>query len=133
MKSKLFARILCIVLCAVLVGSALLVAIPMMTGKAATFEPVKGGDGTVTEDYVSLRSGAGTNYETVAVLRVNTRVTFEDDALYNKEWYKEHNILHGNDKFNLIDIAESGWYHIETKAGTGYITNKPKDTKLVEA
>ncbi len=105
MKSKLFARILCIVLCAVLVGSALLVAIPMMTGKAATFEPVKGGDGTVTEDYVSLRSGAGKNYETVAVLRVNTRVTFEDDALYNKEWYKVKELVSNKTGYIMRDFV----------------------------
>lgn len=76
----------------------------------------------------------------VVVIAKSVRVRKGDGILsktiliaHNKEWYKEHNILHGNDKFNLIDIAESGWYHIETKAGTGYITNKPKYTKLVEA
>lgn len=40
---------------------------------------------------------------------------------------------HKGNHFELIDIAESGWYHIETHKGDGYITNKPKYTKLVEA
>ena len=88
MKSKLFARILCIVLCVTLIGSVLLVAIPMITGNAATFAPVKDGGGTITEDYVNLRSGAGDDTSIVTVMRVNTRVTFVDDTLYNNDWYK---------------------------------------------
>ena len=39
---------------------------------------------------------------------------------------------HRGNHFKLIDIAESGWYHIETYKGEGYITNKEKYTKLVE-
>ncbi len=42
MKSKLFARILCIVLCVVLVVSVLLVAIPMIRGSAAETEALTG-------------------------------------------------------------------------------------------
>ena len=44
MKSKLFARILCIVLCLTIIGSILIIAIPMLTGKAAVV-PVSGGSG----------------------------------------------------------------------------------------
>ncbi len=52
---------------------------------------------------------------------------------HNRAWYKEHGFEHGNDKFNLIDVSEAtGWYHIETKKGPGYITNKTQYTKLVE-
>lgn len=39
---------------------------------------------------------------------------------------------HRGDKFPFIGIAPSGWYQIETKKGTGYITNLPRYTKLVE-
>lgn len=38
---------------------------------------------------------------------------------------------HGGDEFPLIDIAPSGWYHIETKKGPGYITNLEKYTTLI--
>ena len=39
---------------------------------------------------------------------------------------------HHGDTFPLIDIAPSGWYEIETKKGTGYITNKKRYTRLQE-
>ena len=39
---------------------------------------------------------------------------------------------HKGNHFKLIDIAPSGWYHIMTYKGEGYITNKEKYTKLVE-
>ena len=38
---------------------------------------------------------------------------------------------HGGDEFPFIDIAPSGWYHIETKKGPGYITNLEKFTTLI--
>ena len=38
---------------------------------------------------------------------------------------------HGGDEFPLIDIAPSGWYHIETKKGPGYITNLERYTTLI--
>lgn len=37
---------------------------------------------------------------------------------------------HKGDEFLLIDIAPSGWYHIDTKKGEGYITNLPRYTEL---
>lgn len=37
---------------------------------------------------------------------------------------------HKGDEFPLIDIASSGWYHIDTKKGEGYITNLPRYTEL---
>jgi len=39
---------------------------------------------------------------------------------------------HRGDKFPFIGVAPSGWYQIETKKGTGYITNLPRYTRLVE-
>ena len=86
MKSKVFARILCIVLCATLIGSVLLVAIPMITANAAGVVTT-GGSGTINDDYVNLRSGAGTNFSVVTMMRKNTKVTFISATLYNNSWY----------------------------------------------
>ena len=36
---------------------------------------------------------------------------------HNRAWYKAHGFDHDNDKFDLIDIAKSGWYHIDTVQG----------------
>ncbi len=87
MKSKLFARILCIVLCLTIVVSIVLLAIPLLKGSAAAV-PVKGGSGYITDDYVNLRSGPGINNPVVTVMMKNTAVTFEESVLYNSEWYK---------------------------------------------
>lgn len=49
----------------------------------------KAGDkGFVNDDYVNLRSGAGTNYSVVTCMRKNTAFTFVDGKLYNSKWYK---------------------------------------------
>lgn len=85
MKSKTFARILCIVLCLALIGSVLLVAIPMITANAAT--PVAGGSGYINDSYVNLRSGPGTSYSVVTEMSKNTKFTFISAKLYNSEWY----------------------------------------------
>ena len=37
---------------------------------------------------------------------------------------------HKGDIFPFVAVAPSGWYEIETKRGTGYITNKGRYTKL---
>ena len=37
---------------------------------------------------------------------------------------------HRGDEFPLIDVAPSGWYHIETDFPDAYITNKKRYTKL---
>lgn len=44
--------------------------------------------GYVSDDYVNLRSGAGTNYSVVSCLRKNTKFTFLSTSLYNSSWYK---------------------------------------------
>lgn len=37
-----------------------------------------------------------------------------------------------NEPLKLLDVdAESGWYHVHTSFGDGYITNKPKYTEVV--
>ena len=40
-------------------------------------------------------------------------------------------VAHGGDSFPLVAVSPStGWYKIETPAGTGYITNKTKYTDM---
>lgn len=41
-------------------------------------------------------------------------------------------IAHKGNRYKLIDVAPSGWYHIMTTYPDAYITNKTKYTKLVE-
>lgn len=43
--------------------------------------------GHVTDDYVNLRSGAGTSYSVVECMRLNTKFTFVSTKLYNSDWY----------------------------------------------
>lgn len=43
--------------------------------------------GHVTDDYVNLRSGAGTSYSVVECMRLNTKFTFVSTKLYNNDWY----------------------------------------------
>ena len=44
--------------------------------------------GYVTDDYVNLRSGAGTNYSVITCMRKNTKFTFVSTSLYSTNWYK---------------------------------------------
>lgn len=37
---------------------------------------------------------------------------------------------HKGDRFPYIDTAETGWYHVRSKKGEGYITNLDRYTKL---
>ena len=87
MKSKTIVRVLCIILCVTIIGSIALIAIPLFTADAAE-TIVSGGIGYVSEDYVNLRSSASQSGSIVAVLRKNTRIRFENAALYNGGWYK---------------------------------------------
>lgn len=41
-------------------------------------------------------------------------------------------VAHKGKKFDLIDVAPSGWYHIETYKGPAYITNRNDLTRIVE-
>lgn len=56
--------------------------------KASSATPAKGDKGYVCDDYVNLRSGAGTNYSVVTCMRQNTKFTYVDGKLYNSAWYK---------------------------------------------
>lgn len=55
--------------------------------------------GYVNDDYVNLRSGAGTNYSVVTCMRKNTQFTFISTKLYNSSWY---NIKLSNGKKGYI-------------------------------
>lgn len=61
---------------------------------------------------------------------VNVRATDEkvDDKPVGKILFTAHK---GN-RFNLIDVAPSGWYHVETYKGPAYISNRKDLTSLVE-
>jgi len=40
-------------------------------------------------------------------------------------------VAHRGDSFPFVAVAPSGWYEIETTKGPGYITNKPRYTRLI--
>ena len=87
MKQKAVVRIVCIVLAVILAASVFAIAIPMITANAAA-KPVTGGSGYISDDYVNLRSGAGTGYSVLTCMREDTKVTFESGDLYSSDWYK---------------------------------------------
>ena len=88
MKSKAFAKILCIALCIVLIGSVLLVSIPMITGNAVSYTPTVGSYGTINDDGVNMRSGPGMSNTIVTTMNQNTRVIFQESTSYGDSWYK---------------------------------------------
>lgn len=63
----------------------------------------------------------------VEVIGKSVRVRAKDSIL-GKTLF----IAHRGSRYELIDIAPSGWYHIMTVYPDAYITNKPKYTKVVE-
>lgn len=87
MKSKLFVRVVCVVLAVVMLASAFLCAIQIFSASAA-ITPSANASGYISGDYVNLRSGAGTNYSIITCMRENTKITFVDGELYNSSWYK---------------------------------------------
>ncbi len=88
MKSKLFIRIVCLILAVLTVGSVFLCAVQLFSANAAELTPKFGAKGYISDDYVNLRSGAGTNYSIVTCMRENTKITFVDGNIYNSNWYK---------------------------------------------
>ena len=87
MKQKMLCRLLCGILALVLLGSVFMLVIPTLTADAAA-TPTANGGGYISDDYVNLRSGAGTSYSVVTCMRKNTQITFADGKLYNTNWYK---------------------------------------------
>ena len=107
MKSKIFARVLCIILCVAIIGSILLIAIPLFSADAAE-TIVSGGSGYVTEDYVNLRSAASQSSSIVAVLRKNTRILFEEGALFNGSWLKIRELAGNRSGYVMRDYVAAG-------------------------
>ncbi len=107
MKSKIFARVLCIILCVAIIGSILLIAIPLFSADAAE-TIVSGGSGYVTEDYVNLRSAASQSSSIVAVLRKNTRILFEEGALFNGSWLKIRELADNRSGYVMRDYVAAG-------------------------
>ncbi len=87
MKSKSIVRVVCIILAVIMVFSVFLGAIQIFSANAAT-TPSANSSGYISGDYVYLRSGAGTNYSSVTLMRQNTKITFVDGKIYNTNWYK---------------------------------------------
>lgn len=63
----------------------------------------------------------------VEVLGRSVRVRAKD-GIFSKTLF----IAHKGKRFELIDVAPSGWYHIMTSYPDAYITNKTKYTKLID-
>ena len=88
MKSKVFAKVLCVVLCMAIIGSVLLIAVPMITGSAVSYTPTVGSYGTINDDGVNMRSGPGMSNTIVTTMKQNTKVIFQDSTSYSDGWYK---------------------------------------------
>lgn len=91
---NLCSKFLACLIAVALVFSSSATQLPAFDVKAAEIKsesvsaPTKGSSGYVNDDYVNLRSGAGTNYSVVECMRKNTTFTFVDGKLYNTNWYK---------------------------------------------
>ena len=86
MKTKTMKKALSVFLSIIVMMSIMTAAFPAIVN-AADPVPTAGGSGYITDDYVNLRSGAGTNYASLTQMRLNTKVTFIDGKLYNTSWY----------------------------------------------
>ncbi len=148
MKSKVFARVLCIALALVMIGSMTLIGFQMFTAEAAA-KPVANGSGHITDSYVNLRSGAGTNYSVVTTMAKNTKVTFIDGKIYSTNWYKikelktnktgyvHKNYVQADEAAASAASAGSGYINtdyvnLRKGAGTNYaiVTNMRQNTKF---
>lgn len=124
MNHKTLARVLCVLLCAVLVGSALLIALPALRADAAA-APVANGRAVVTEDYVNLRAGAGYDFSTVSVLRKNAAVYFTDAVLYNDGWYRVSDPVAGKTGYirheYVAAVEDGAAIRLSVTSGTTYV------------
>lgn len=152
MKSKFFIRIVCLVLAVLMVGSVFLCAVQFFSASAAELTPTAEAKGYISDDYVNMRSGAGTGYSVVTCMRENTKVTFVDGKLYNSNWYKiklDSNSNTGyvhrnyvkvtsvpskqsNDSNSATGYINSDYVNLRSGAGTGYsvVTCMRKNTKF---
>ena len=124
MRSKAFSKIICAVLTFALMASMMLAGFQIFAAGAQA-QPTANGTGYITDDYVNLRSGAGTGYSVVTVMGSSTKLTFTDGKLYNGSWYQVK--LNGTSKTGYVhkdyvrtDEAQSTTAQAASSS-TGYI------------
>ncbi len=61
---------------------------PSSSSSSSSSSSTSSKTGYISDDYVNLRKGAGTNYAVVTCMRKNTKFTLLDTKLYNTNWYK---------------------------------------------
>lgn len=126
MKQKILVRILCVVLALTILGSIFLVATSVLSVNASV-TPTANGSGYISDDYVNLRSGAGTSYSVVTCMRENTKITFVDGKLYNTNWYKIK--INSNSKTGYVHksyvtaTATSSSGSSSSSSATGYVNS----------
>lgn len=132
MKNRLFVRIVCVVMASMLIFSVGIVAATSFTASAArlTDEVASGASGgTISDDYVNLRSGAGTDYSVITCMRINTEFTLVSSSLYNTNWYKiklaDGTTGYVHKDYVKIDAAQTGYVcddsvNLRSGAGTSY-------------
>lgn len=93
--------------------------------------------GHVTDDYVNLRSGAGTSYSVVECMRLNTKFTFVSTKLYNSDWYNIK--LTSNSKTGYVrkdfvakDSSTQPTTQTTTQPATKPTTTKPSTSSSVK-
>lgn len=94
--------------------------------KTAYSSPSKGASGYVNDDYVNLRSGAGTNYSVVTCMRKNTKFTYVDGKLYNSQWYKiklTSNSKTGYIRQDFATLSQTSTDTPSTEKVTGYVND----------
>ena len=94
--------------------------------KTAYSSPSKGASGYVNDDYVNLRSGAGTNYSVVTCMRKNTKFTYVDGKLYNSQWYKiklTSNSKTGYIRQDFATLLQTSTDTPSTEKVTGYVND----------
>ena len=94
--------------------------------KTAYTSPSKGASGYVNDDYVNLRSGAGTNYSVVTCMRKNTKFTYVDGKLYNSQWYKiklTSNSKTGYIRQDFATLLQTSTDTPSTEKVTGYVND----------
>lgn len=87
--------------------------------QATYASPSAGASGYVGDDYVNLRSGAGTNYSVVTCMRKNTKFTYVDGKLYNSSWYK----------IKLTSNSTTGYIHKDYAALSSTSSDSPSSDK----
>ena len=119
MNNKTIVRVVCIILAVLIVGSVFAVAIPFIVNAA-------GREGYISDDYVNLRSGAGTGYSVITCMREDTEVTFESTELYNSDWYKITEKKTGKTGYvhkNYVTMNKDSSDPSPSSSSTGYIND----------